>query len=130
MEYEIKYKPSYSMLVVKLEPAETITAESGAMTYMDPNIDVQTRRREKSILGSIGLKLIGRQSFWVNDYKAEGNLGEVAFVSAPVGDIDTLEVKPGKGYIVQKAAYIASTQNVDLDVQWQGFTKGLTTFTL
>ena len=125
MEYEIKYKPSYSMLVVKLEHGETITAESGAMTYMDPNIGVQTRRREKSILGSIGLKLLGRQSFWVNDYKAEQNRGEAAFVSAPVGDIETLKIKPDKGYIIQKTAYIASTQNVDLDVQWQGFTKGI-----
>ena len=125
MEYAIKYKPSYSMLVVKLDPNETITAESGAMTYMDPNIDVHTRKREKSFLGSIGLKLLGRQSFWVNDYKAEQKTGEVAFVSAPVGDIETLEVGPNKGYIIQKTAYIASTQNVDLDVKWQGFTKGL-----
>jgi len=125
MEYEIKYKPSYSMLVVKLEPNESISAESGSMTYMDPNIDVQTRRREKSILGSIGLKLLGGQSFWVNDYRAQQNLGEVAFVSAPVGDIETLEVKPNQGYIVQKSSYIASTQNVELDIKWQGFTKGL-----
>lgn len=125
MHYEIKYKPSYSMLVVQLEPSETITAESGSMTYMSPNVDVNTRRREKSILGSIGLKLLGRQSFWVNDFKAEGSQGEVAFVSAPVGDIETLEVKHGEGYIIQKSAYIASTQNVDLDVKWQGFTKGL-----
>lgn len=125
MKYEIKYKPSYSMLVVGLEPNEIITAESGAMTYMDPNIDVQTRKREKSLLGSIGLKLLGRQSFWVNDYTATPNNGEVAFVSAPVGDIETLEIKPNQGYIIQKSAYIASTQNVNLDVQWQGFTKGL-----
>ncbi|UCE95967.1 MAG: TIGR00266 family protein [Candidatus Bathyarchaeota archaeon] len=125
MDFDIKYKPSYSMLVVKLKPSEVVTAESGAMTYMSPNIDVHTRRREKSLLGSIGLKLLGRQSFWVNDYKAERDEGEVAFVSAPVGDIETLNVKSNKGYIVQKSAYIASTQNVDLDVKWQGFTKGL-----
>ena len=46
MKHDIKYKPSYSMLVVKLDPAETITAEAGALTYMTPNIDVKTRRRE------------------------------------------------------------------------------------
>jgi uncharacterized protein (TIGR00266 family) len=125
MKYEIKYKPSYSMLVVTLEPNEIITAESGAMTYMDPKIDVKTKKREKSLLGSIGLKLLGRQSFWVNDYTATQSNGEVAFVSAPVGDIETLEIRPNQGYIIQKSAYIASTQNVDLDVQWQGFTKGL-----
>ncbi len=125
MDYEIKYKPSYSMLVVKLNQGETITAESGAMTYMDPNVDVKTRKREKSLLGSIGLKLLGRQSFWVNDYSAASGSGEAAFVSAPVGDIEVLEVASNQGYIVQKSSYIASTEGVDLDVQWQGFTKGL-----
>ena len=125
MEYEIKYKPSYSMLVVKLEPNETVTAEAGAMTYMEPNIKVNTRKREKSFLGTLGLALLGRQSFFVNDYKAQSTPGEVAFVAAPVGDIEKLEVKPNQGYIIQSASYIASTQNVDLDMKWQGFTKGL-----
>jgi len=125
MKYEIKYKPSYSMLVVNLEQNEKITAESGALTYMDPNIEAHTRKREKSLLGSLSLAIVGRQSFWVNDYTASGGSGEVAFVSAPVGDIETLEVKPNQGYVIQKSAYIASTENVDLDVKWEGFTKGL-----
>ncbi|MGD8545870.1 MAG: TIGR00266 family protein, partial [Candidatus Bathyarchaeota archaeon] len=34
-------------------------------------------------------------------------------------------VKPGQGYIVQKSSYVGSTQNVELDIKWQGFTKGL-----
>ena len=54
MKYEVRYKPSYSMLVVNLEQGEKITAESGAMTYMNPNIEVHTRKREKSLLGSLG----------------------------------------------------------------------------
>jgi uncharacterized protein (TIGR00266 family) len=125
MKYEIRYKPSYSMLVVDLEQGEKITAESGSMTYMDPNIEVHTRKREKSLFGSLGLAVFGRQSFWVNDYTASNGPGEVAFVSAPVGDIETLDVKSNQGYVIQKAAYIASTENVDLDVKWEGFTKGL-----
>ncbi len=125
MKYEIKYKPSYAMLVVNLDQGEMITAESGALTYMDPTIEVHTRKREKSFLGSLGLSIIGGQSFWVNDYTATMGPGEAAFVAAPVGDIATLEVKPGKGYIIQKSAYVASTQNIDLDVKWEGFTKGL-----
>lgn len=125
MKFEIKYKPSYSMLVVNLEPGERIVAESGAMTYMDPAIEVHTRKREKSLLGSIGLAVIGRQSFWVNEYTATGRSGEVALVSAPVGDIETLDVSANRGYVIQKAAYIASTEGIDLDVKWEGFTKGL-----
>jgi len=113
------------MLVVKLEPNEIVTAEAGAMTYMDPNINVNTRKREKSLLGTLSLSLLGRQSFFVNDYKAQSTPGEVAFVAAPVGDIETLDVTSNQGYIIQSASYIASTQNVDLDMKWQGFTKGL-----
>lgn len=125
MRYQIKYKPSYSMLVVNLEQGETMTAEAGAMTYMDPNIEVHTRKRERSLLGSLGLAIIGRQSFWVNDYTSAQGAGEVGLVSAPVGDIEMLEIRPDQGYVIQKAAYVASTQDVDLDVQWEGFTKGL-----
>jgi len=125
MKYEIKYKPSYSMLVVSLEQGETVTAESGAMTYIDPNIEVHTRKREKSLLGSLGLAIVGRQSFWVNDYTATQGQGEAGFVSAPVGDIEMLEIRPGQGYVIQKSAYVASTQDVDLDIKWEGFTKGL-----
>jgi uncharacterized protein (TIGR00266 family) len=125
MKYEIKYKPSYALLVVNLEQGEIITAEAGALTYMDPNIEAHTRKREHSLLGSLGLSIIGGQSFWVNDYTATNTSGEVGFVSAPVGDIEMLEVKPNQGYIIQKSAYIASTQGIDLDVKWEGFTKGL-----
>lgn len=125
MNFEIKYQPSYAMLVAKLNPGEQITAESGAMTYMTPNIEVRTRKREKGFWSSLGLSLIGGQSFWVNDFIAANGPGEAGFVAAPLGDIKQLDVKPGAGYIVQKSAYIASTQGIDLDVKWEGFSKGL-----
>jgi uncharacterized protein (TIGR00266 family) len=95
------------------------------MTYMSPNIEPHTRKREKSLLGSLGLTILGGQSFWVNDYIATNGPGEVAFVAAPIGDIETLEIRPNQGYIIQKSAYIASTESVDLDIKWEGFTKGL-----
>jgi uncharacterized protein (TIGR00266 family) len=125
MKFEIKYKPSYAMLVATIDQGETLTAESGAMTYMTPNIEVHTRKREKSLLGTLGLKLIGGQSFWVNDYTSSSGQGEAGFVAAPVGDIKQLDIAPGNGYVIQKSAYIASTQGIDLDVKWEGFTKGL-----
>jgi uncharacterized protein (TIGR00266 family) len=125
MKFEIKYKPSYAMVVTSLDQGESITAESGGLTYMTPNIEVHTRKREKSLLGSLGLSIIGGQSFWVNDYTAVNGSGEAAFVAAPVGDIKQLDIAPGSGYVIQKSAYIASTSGIDLDVKWEGFTKGL-----
>lgn len=125
LDFEIKYRPSYSMLVIHLKPNESITAEAGAMTYMTPSVQVQTHKREKSILGTIGLSILGQQSFFVNDFTAINSPGEVAFVSAPIGDVEKIDITPTSGYIIQKSAYIASTSGVNLDVQWQGFTKGL-----
>ncbi|MCW4036748.1 MAG: TIGR00266 family protein [Candidatus Bathyarchaeota archaeon] len=125
MRYEIKYDPSYAMLVVDLDAGEKITGEAGAMTYMTPNVEVQTRMRERSVLGTIGLKILGGQSLFVNDYIAAGGSGQVALGAAPVGDINVMRVEPGRGFIVQKAAYLASTEDVELDIKWEGFTKGL-----
>lgn len=46
MENEIKHRPSYALLEVSLGQNETVRAEAGAMTYMSPNIEVNTRMRE------------------------------------------------------------------------------------
>ena len=125
LKYEIKYRPSYSLLEVELDANQLIRAEAGSMTYMTSNIQVNTHMREKGFLGTVGLKLLGGQSFFVNEYVAVGGSGKIGLVSAPIGDIQRLEVGPGKGYVIQKSAYIASAPTIELDVQWQGFTKGL-----
>jgi uncharacterized protein (TIGR00266 family) len=113
------------MLVLNLEAGEKIVGEAGAMTYMSPNIEVTTRTRERSILSSIGLSILGGQSLFVNDYIASGGPGELGLVAAPVGDIQVMNVEPDQGFIVQRSSYLASTENIDLDVKWEGFTKGL-----
>lgn len=126
MEYEIKYGPAYSLLEVSLDPNEIIVAEAGAMVYMTPQIEVKTRKREKkSFWKSVKTSLLGAESFFVNEYTAEKGAGRVGLVPAPVGDIKPFEVKSGKGIILQKSAYVASTSDVHLDTEWQGFKKGL-----
>ncbi len=126
MEYEIKYRPAYSLLETRLNAGETIVAEAGAMVYMSPQIRIRTRKREeKSLWKSIKGSLLGGESFFVNEYTAETGPGKVGFVPAPVGDIQYLDVQSGRGMILQKDAYVASTSGISLDTEWQGFKKGL-----
>ncbi|MCJ7632182.1 TIGR00266 family protein [Candidatus Bathyarchaeota archaeon] len=127
MKFEIKYRPSYSLLEVQLPENGHITAESGAMTYMSSNIEVETRTRMKDsgIFGALKTTVLGGESLFINDYMAKGGPGRTGFVSAPLGDITRLEVTSNKGYIIQSSGYIASTDGVKLDTEWQGFTKGL-----
>lgn len=127
LKFEIKYRPSYALLEVQLPENGRIVAEAGALTYMSSNIEVETRTRmrESGILGTIKTSLLGGESLFINDYAAKGGPGKTGFVSAPLGDITRLEVTPNKGYIIQSSGYIASTEGVKLDTEWQGFTKGL-----
>jgi uncharacterized protein (TIGR00266 family) len=125
VRFEIKHRPAYSLLEIQLNPGEAVMGESGAMTYMSPSIEVRTVMREASFIESLGLKILGGQSFFVNEYYARNVPGVVALVSAPLGDIAHLPVSPGRGFIVQRAAYVASSPTIDLDIKWQGFTKGI-----
>jgi uncharacterized protein (TIGR00266 family) len=114
------------MLEVRLDAQDTIVAEAGAMVYMSPNIDVKTRKREAgSLFQSLKTAFLGGESFFVNEYTALDKPAKIGLVAAPVGDIRKLEVKSGRGYIVQRGGYLASTRDVHLDTEWQGFTKGL-----
>jgi uncharacterized protein (TIGR00266 family) len=127
IKYEIKYQPSYSLLEVQLPNDGFITAEAGAMTYMSSNVEVKTHTRveQSGLLGTLKVSVLGGETLFINDFFARGGDAKVGFVSAPLGDITRLEVNQNKGYIIQSSAYIASTPNVKLDTQWQGFTKGL-----
>jgi uncharacterized protein (TIGR00266 family) len=127
LKFEIKYSPSYALLEAQLPENGHIIAEAGAMTYMSSNIKVETRTRmkETGLWGAIKVSLLGGETLFITDYSAQGGPGKAGFVSAPIGDITRLEVTPNKGYLIQSSAYIASTADVKLDTEWQGFTKGL-----
>ena len=122
MEFEIKHKPAYALLVAQLKAEESIVAESGAIAFMSPNVEVKTRSRG-GLLSGLKVKVLGGQSFFVNDLTAKGSSGEVGLVSAPIGDMERLGVEGG-GYAIQKQSFVASTPGVTIDTEWQGF-KGL-----
>ncbi len=107
-----------------MSDGERLTAESGAMVYMKGNLEIKTRTREGGFFKKIKVTALGGESFFVNDFIAHGECS-IGLTGPPIGDIVRIDVKPGSGYIVQSGSYVASTQGVLLDTQWQGFTKGL-----
>jgi uncharacterized protein (TIGR00266 family) len=85
---------------------------------------MKTRARA-GIWDTLKVGVLGRQSFFVNDYTAVDGPGEIGLVAAPVGDIEKLSLDGQRGYIIQKSSYVASQVGINLDVQWQGFTRGI-----
>jgi uncharacterized protein (TIGR00266 family) len=123
MQYQILKEPM-AILDVQMSSGEKITAESGAMVYMKGDIEIKTRTREGGFFKKVKVAALGGESFFVNDYVARGDCS-IGLTGPPLGDIVRLDIKQGSGFIVQSGSYVASTQGVLLDTQWQGFTKGL-----
>ncbi|HSB57628.1 MAG TPA: TIGR00266 family protein [Nitrosopumilaceae archaeon] len=124
MHFEILKNPM-SMLEVSFDKGETITAEAGALVYMIGGIEIKTKMRHGGLFKNLKVMVLGRESFFVNDFVAQENGCQLGLSGPPVGDIIEIPITPSSGFIVQSGSYIASTTGVELDTKWQGFTKGL-----
>jgi uncharacterized protein (TIGR00266 family) len=116
MRYEIVGEP-LPVVTCYLNSGETLITESGSMSWMSPNMKMET-----STNGGIG-KALGRMfsgdSLFQNRYTAMGGEGLIAFASSFPGSIRPFEIAPGNNLIVQKSAFLASEAGVELSLHFQ-----------
>ena len=116
MRYTIEGEP-LPVVICDLEAGDTMITESGAMSWMTPNMKMETTSG-----GGIG-KMFGRafsgESIFLNRYTAQGGAGTIAFASSFPGSIRAFEIGPGQEIIAQKSAFLAGTSGVDLSVYFQ-----------
>jgi len=124
MKYEILKNP-VGILEVTLNKGEQITAEGGALVFLKGDVEIKTKMRQGGFLKNLKVAALGAESFFVNDYIAHEDNCSLGMTGPPIGDIIELSIDPDEGYIIQSGAYVASTQGVELDTKWQGFTKGI-----
>lgn len=124
MKHEVRHSPSFSLLEVEMKPGEHLVAEAGSMVYIQGDVDIKTRTRQRGFFKKLKVTMLGGESFFINDYTARTQ-AKLGLASSPLGDIIRLDVAPGRGFILQSGGYVASSPQVTLDTEWQGFTKGL-----
>ena len=111
MKYEIQGE-TLPVVICQLEAGEKMICEGGAMSWMSPNMKMETTTN-----GGIG-KSIGRafsgEKMFQNIYTAEGGPGMIAFASSFPGSIRAFEISPGREMIFQKGAFLASESGVTL----------------
>ncbi len=116
MKYSIEGEP-LPVVICDLEAGETMITESGAMSWMTPNMKMETTSG-----GGIG-KMLGRafsgESLFLNRYTAQGRPGQIAFASSFPGSIRAFIVAPGEDIVAQKSAFLASTSGVELSTFFQ-----------
>lgn len=115
-------RPGSSAAEIKLAPGQEFTAEAGAMIAMSPNIEMSTTTHKKNSGGIMkGLKrMISGESFFLNHYKAGSEAGSVWLGATHAGDMMVHELK-GDGLIVQGGSYVASSPDIEINMNWQGF---------
>lgn len=105
------------VVVCELEAGESMITESGSMSWMSPNMKMET------VSGGGVKKMFGRlmsgDSMFQNKFTSEGGDGIVAFASSFPGAIKALEIRPGRSMIVQKSAFLASEERVELSMHFQ-----------
>ena len=115
MKYSIEGAP-LPVVICDLEAEETMITEKGAMSWMTPNMKMETSG------GGAG-KMLGRmfsgESLFQNRYTSQGGAGQIAFASSFPGSILAFEIAPGKEIICQKSAFLASEAGVELSVAFQ-----------
>ena len=115
MRYEILGEP-LPVVICYPEMNETIITEKGSMSWMSPNMQMETTA------GGFG-KAMGRmfsgESMFQNRYTAVGGSGMIAFASSFPGTIMAFNITPGNEIIAQKSAFLASEAGVNLSVHFQ-----------
>ena len=115
MRYEIKGE-TLPVVVCYLESGEKMITERGSMSWMSPNMEMQTTSN-----GGIG-KVFGRafsgEALFQNTYTAQGGNGMIAFASSFPGSIKAFQVSPGNEMIFQKSAFLAGEAGVELSIHF------------
>jgi uncharacterized protein (TIGR00266 family) len=122
LDIAIKMRPGSSAAEIKLTPGQEFTAEAGAMIAMSPSIGMTTTTHKK-VSGGImkGIKrMLSGESFFLNHYVASNQGGTVWLGATQAGDMMVKELN-GEGLIVQGGSYVASSPDIDIDMNWQGF---------
>lgn len=121
MKYEIK-GDNLPVVICHLKKGEYMISDSGAMSWMDPVMKMET------ISGGVS-KTFGRmfsgETIFQNRYEALED-GMIAFASSFPGNIKAIEIKPGYEIVVQKSAFLAGSENIEMSVFFnKKFSSGL-----
>ena len=113
MKYEIKNQP-FTVLTLHMEQGESIKCQSGAMAWMSPGIQMETRTGG---LGGMFKKALVGESLALNHYTA-AQAGELTLSKHCPGDIMLFNISE-MPIIAQKTSFLAATESVNMDIYLQ-----------
>lgn len=116
LKYEIE-GGNLPVVICYPEEGQTLCSESGAMSWMSPNMKMETGTGGG--IGKVFSRMFAGESAFVNEYTPMGGSGMIAFASNFPGSIIPFEVTEGNGIIVQKNGFLAMEKGLDRSVYFQ-----------
>lgn len=120
MQANVEFNPSYSLLTIDLGSGESIKAEPGAMVAQQGVAMSTGMGGSGGLFGGIR-RMMGGESFFVNTFTAESAGAWVSLAPPAPGDVGSFTLEPGTNLFLQSSSFLASTGNVQIDSQFQGF---------
>ena len=112
MRYDI-FGGNLPAVTVHLENCEAIYTQSGGMTWMTAEINMETNMKG-GLMKGLG-RLLSGDSLFMATYTATGNGQSITFASTFPGNIIALDVAQGP-YVCQKSAFLCAQPNVELSM--------------
>lgn len=116
MKYEI-VGGQLPVVVCKTDRGEQIFTESGGMCWMDDGFEMNSSSHG-GIMKGIGRAFAG-ESIFMTTYTSTRDDTEIAFGSSFPGKIIPLELQAGETKIIQKTAFLAAEEGVDLSMHFR-----------
>lgn len=116
-DFRVECRPDYGFVTVKIPSGQKLKVEAAAMATMDTNIEMKTKLK-----GGFARFLSG-ESLFINEFTAKNGSGEIQLAPAAPGDVEHLYLDNQIVYL-QNTAFLASSESVNVESKWQGFTKG------
>lgn len=113
MRYQILGE-TLPVVICELEGGEKIINEGGSMSWMSPNMLMETTTNGG--LGKAFGRMFSGEKIFQNIYTAQGGPGMIAFASSFPGSIRAFEIGPGQEMVFQKSAFLAGEEGVELSV--------------
>jgi len=104
-----------------LEPNESVISEAGELSWMGSSIQMTTHTQFGGGGGLFGVikRVAGGGSIFMTEYRAIGAAGEVAFATKLPGHIVSVEVAPGREYMIHRHGFLCATPQIQISVGFQ-----------
>lgn len=114
------------MVVVELDPGETVIAEAGAMTYMEEGIEFEARLGDGSkpsgglfgTIASLGKRMLSGESLFMTHFTHRGaGKSRVAFAAPYPGRVVAVDLAEAGGELLcQKDAFLCAALGTEVDI--------------